>query len=89
MRALLALPFLLAATMALAHSWYPVECCSGHDCDAIQASRVQALGAGGYMVDGAHYVPAAQVRQSPDGEYHACFPSKDKLRCFWAPPPST
>lgn len=67
---------------------YPVDCCSGHDCDLIAASRVQSIG-GGYLIDGAHYVPAGQVRRSPDGEFHACFPTKDKLRCFWAPPPST
>lgn len=76
--------FVAVKTVA-AHSFYPPECCSGTDCDVIAASRVRPAFAG-YMVDGIHYVPMGQVRQSPDSDYHGCFPTKDKMGCFWAPP---
>lgn len=68
-----------------AHSFYPADCCSGTDCAPIAEARVRPAFAG-YMIDGVHYVPMAQVKPSPDGEYHACFPKPETLRCFWAPP---
>lgn len=74
---------------ALAHSFYPIECCSGYDCEPISEERVEPLAGGDYRVDGKHVVPAKEVRISPDGLYHACFPTPERLRCFWAPPPST
>jgi hypothetical protein len=64
---------------------YPIECCSGHDCDEIASDRVKAV-ASGYLVDGKHLIQHADVKQSPDGAFHACFPTPDILRCFWAPP---
>jgi hypothetical protein len=79
------LGFLSFITVALAHSFYPVECCSGYDCAPIDAKRV-GFSAGGYMVDGLHFVAQKDVRQSLDGEFHACFPQPNNLRCFFAPP---
>ena len=76
----------LASMKARGHSFYPIECCSGYDCAPIDASRVQPLVAGGFMIDGSFYIPRAQVRDSMDGRYHACFPKPDNLRCFFAPP---
>lgn len=73
------------AHMAQSGWLYPAECCSGHDCAVIDEKRVRPAFAG-YMVDGVHYVPMGQVRKSPDSDYHGCFPTKDKLGCFWAPP---
>lgn len=66
---------------------YPWECCSDRDCEEISAARVRPM-QGGYLVDGRFNVPQAEVRHSPDGRYHACFPKPDVLKCFWAPPPS-
>lgn len=63
----------------------PVECCSGHDCDVIASSRVSPA-AGGFLVDGKFFVAARDARQSPDGVYHGCFPTKQTIGCFWAPP---
>lgn len=75
---------------ALAHDaamgWsYPWECCHDRDCAEIAADRVHTSPAG-YVVDGRFVIPQSQVRQSPDGRYHACFPNPDKLLCFFAPP---
>ena len=85
-----AIVFCLMCTTALAHEapsgWlYPVECCSGYDCAAINEKRVSAA-VGGYLIDGVHFVAQQDVRQSKDGEYHACFPKPETLRCFFAPP---
>jgi hypothetical protein len=64
---------------------YPWECCADNDCAAIAADRVRPA-PGGYIIDGKFHVAQAEVRHSPDGAYHACFPKPDVLKCFWAPP---
>lgn len=53
---------------------YPWEYCAGHDCSEIAASRVKEA-PGGYVVDGRFPVRHSEVKQSPDGHYHACFPN--------------
>lgn len=80
----------LFVSKALGHTaesgWaYPIECCSGTDCAEIADSRVTTSPAG-YVIDGKFVVPQSQVRQSPDGKYHACFPNPERLQCFFAPP---
>lgn len=75
------------STVVLPHSFYETACCSGNDCTPIASYRVDQVG-GGYLIDGLHFVPESQARNSPDGMYHACFPSKDKLRCLYRPPMS-
>lgn len=72
------------ARPALGHSFYPNECCSGRDCDAISKSRVSIV-EGGYLLDNAYFIPELEARKSLDGRYHACFPNPQKLRCFFAP----
>lgn len=81
---------LCGAVTAQAHDtgkgWsYPWACCADHDCAEISESRVKPE-AGGYLIDGRFHVPQAEVRFSPDGRYHACFPKPDNLKCFFAPP---
>lgn len=71
-----------------AHEWYPPWCCSGGDCGPLAASRVQ-LTAAGYVVDGRFTIPLSEARKSMDGRYHGCFPTKDDLKCFFAPPPGS
>jgi hypothetical protein len=66
---------------------YPLECCADHDCAQIDSERVGS-DASGYVVDGHFHVQYSQVRNSPDGNYHACFPKPDVLRCLFVPPPS-
>jgi hypothetical protein len=75
----------LSCWAALAHDFYPQECCSGKDCSPIKAERVRVTG-NGYLVDGFHLVPFARARWSPDEHYHACWPSSGRmLGCFFAP----
>lgn len=80
---LLALTFV--STAALAHSWYPWECCGGSDCEPIDDKRVQVV-PGGYRVDGRFFIAEPDARQSQDGNYHICFyPNPDTVRCFFKP----
>jgi hypothetical protein len=83
MRAIAVLLFL--TTAALAHSWYPVECCGEYDCSPIDDARVRVV-EGGYLVDGKHFIETSRVRQSKDSDYHACFWPADRLWCFFIPP---
>jgi hypothetical protein len=81
---------LFASVAAFAHDtgkgWsYPWDCCSDRDCAEIEPTRVRPA-PGGYLVDGRFHVRQSEVRYSPDGHYHACFPNPDTLRCFFAPP---
>jgi len=64
---------------------YPLECCAGYDCAEISADRVKEA-PGGYLVDGKFRVAHSAVKHSPDGNYHACFPQPENLRCLFVPP---
>ena len=58
-----------------AHSWYPKECCSKHDC--VRADAVVADEGGGKTVVVGHTrisIPDGfAARSSPDGQIHICF----------------
>lgn len=82
---LTAMAVLAAGTAVLAHDWYPPSCCSGGDCAPLASERVSTT-MGGYLIDGRYFIPNAAARDSMDGRYHACFPSPDKLQCFFKPP---
>ena len=79
---------LLATTPALAHSWYPSDCCSDKDCEIIHEDHVQ-LGATGYILPSGEIVSYGEERTSPDGQYHWCHNPRlitaGGKRCFWAP----
>lgn len=64
---------------------YPWECCHDQDCAEISPDRVKPA-PGGYLVDGKFHVEQKDVRHSPDGNYHACFPKPDFLKCLFVPP---
>jgi hypothetical protein len=84
-----AISFLVNVAHVPGKDWsYPWECCRDKDCAQISSERVNTE-AGGYVVDGRFHIPHAEVRSSPDGNYHACFPSPEFLRCFFAPPPAS
>lgn len=82
-----------------AHSFYPWECCSGHDCAPIQPTTVRETPAG-YVITvapGSHpmwgkdkpeplivTVPYGKAKPSPDGQWHLCINSSGQLLCFYA-----
>lgn len=87
-----ALFFLLLAGPALAHSWYPWECCSDRDCYVVPVERVRVV-PGGWMLDG-FFVSHGEARPSPDGLFHICrtqdgkgelIRPTQKPACAWAP----
>ena len=72
------------------HSWYPMECCAGHDCH--ETDNVTELPDGTAKVQIGNdivIVPRSlERRQSPDSHYHVCY-SKwmggTMVRCFYEP----
>ncbi len=64
----------VAATAATAHSWYPIECCSGKDC--MKVDRIERTTDGGMRM----FVGNMQVevpkgftqRPSRDNDTHVC-----------------
>lgn len=81
-----ALAIFFALTLwASGHEWYPPSCCSGGDCEVLAEGRVKALDGGGYLVDERFRVERAEVRESLDGRFHGCFPTPDRMVCFFAP----
>lgn len=88
----------LIADSALAHSWYPLDCCSGKDCAWI-SDRLVEITPGGYRVTlrpgdhpmvkapVTHFVEYRKARPSPDGAYHICLaPGGATFLCLFAPP---
>jgi hypothetical protein len=74
------------ASSAAAHDWYPVDCCSGHDCAPLADGRVERR-PDGYLIDGRWFFPNAEARRSLSGHYHSCEPSPgERPKCFFAPP---
>jgi hypothetical protein len=91
MRALVLL--ILMTSAALAHSWYPLECCSERDCYPVPVAKVKAV-SGGWLVEGSTFVRHQDARPSPDGQFHICRHQDGKgamiaipgrAACFWAP----
>lgn len=88
-RALVVAVLVMFATYAFAHGWYPRECCAGTDCAPLHPDRVR-IDSTGYTIDGRHHVPYHIVRDSPDQQYHGCFPAPSRsLKCFFAPRPAS
>lgn len=78
---------------ALAHSWYPWECCSNRDCYPVAVENVRA-GGGGWTLEDGTFVAYSEARASPDDRFHVCrredgkgalIRIQKKPACFWAP----
>jgi hypothetical protein len=84
---------LMVLGAALAHDWYPIECCSGVDCAPIKLSETPREENGGFLLmDGSgRRVAYKDIKPSPDGQWHLCEQKwepelKDrKILCVWAP----
>lgn len=83
-------------TDVLAHSWYPVECCSGYDCDVAGPASTNAFG-DLVVTDGKRHlvIPDTVPRhRSPDNNVHLCY-NRDEIRygkpleiyCVYLPSP--
>lgn len=96
MKRLVALLVALPGT-ALAHSWYPYECCSERDCFPVSVQDVRSAPGGWNLPDGT-FIAFSEARASPDQHFHVCRREDGKgalIRiwkkpaCFWAPMGST
>lgn len=82
------------ATPAIAHDWYPIECCQGMDCAPVEHAEVQE---GSTLVvtsrHGTGVVPASMPRrESKDNKMHVCMrPTGNgqmRIICVFLPPPT-
>ena len=98
MRTLLALAGFVSccvSTDALAHSWYPLECCTAYDCDVVDSVSIDQFGAI-IVIDGKRrlVVPDATPRfDSPDNRVHLCYNRDEviygkplEVFCIFLPP---
>jgi hypothetical protein len=76
---------------AVAHSWYPWECCSDNDCAPIALDETPIERDGGfYLIDGRH-ISYRDLKPSPDEHWHLCEQkgpikvSERKIICVYAP----
>jgi len=83
----MSLKVIIFASMLLAHSWYPSECCSERDCYPINCSEVKKID-GGYNYKGIFFANS-QVKQTPDEHVgcHACssFGERQYGYCLFLP----
>lgn len=79
MRGIVALSILLSAPAALAHSWYPKDCCHGEDC--VPVNSIEKIPGKPYQIWHTDKFGPVQVddtvmkdrsRVSEDGGYHIC-----------------
>jgi hypothetical protein len=86
------------STPAIAHEWYPAECCQSMDCYPISASEVESLPNGDWRVKETGETfsaphsnsPLKHIRYSPDGGFHRCSFNADRKSssiCLFVPMP--
>lgn len=86
------------AGAALAHEWYPFQCCSDGDCYAISKTDLEALPDGSWEIKETGEIFAGpnggnsmrKVKFSPDGLYHRCSFNHDRKAssiCLFIPLP--
>jgi len=93
-RTILFLFSLTLATPAVAHDWYPIECCHGMDCAPVERAELQE---GSTLVvtskHGTGVVPASLPRrESKDHNMHVCMRptggGQMRIICVFLPPPT-
>ncbi|EIM27842.1 hypothetical protein [Microvirga lotononidis] len=78
----------LLSAPALAHSWYPIWCCSDQDCRELREDRgetVTETPEGWRLWDG-RLIGRDYAKTSPDAKFHLCEePATRAIICFFAP----
>src|SRR5262249_14982024 len=70
--ALLIVAALVAAIPALAHSWYPLACCSNMDCFPVACDQLVETGSDWFYVPTGNLFKREQVQPSQDAHCHVC-----------------
>lgn len=84
----LAMLVALGVTMAAAHSFYSLACCSNLDCGP--TTGVKWSEAGWVIEATGETVPFndMRIKESPDVQFHTCLPASWKrVRCLYVPGP--
>jgi hypothetical protein len=82
------IPMILSSSAPLAHSWYPVSCCSERDCRALieEIGETVTEFAGGWKLWDGRTIARRTVKLSPDRQFHLCETPAHYILCFFAPP---
>lgn len=73
---------LTLGSLALAHSWYPIKCCSDKDCSPIPCEQIVEQSEGTYKY--LDYVfQASNVHPSLDRFCHACISESGTPLCLF------
>lgn len=69
----MALSFVSLGTSTWAHSWYPPECCSGHDCRPVPCEALTEIPQGVRFTTLGITYRKDQIRASQDSMCHVCY----------------
>ena len=78
----------LCPSVALAHDWYPVSCCSDKDCRALieESGETVRESAEGWTLWDGRTIARGIAKLSPDRRFHVCESPAKTILCFFAPP---
>ena len=78
----------LCPSVALAHDWYPVSCCSDKDCRPLieESGETVRESAEGWTLWDGRTIAGGIAKLSPDRRFHVCESPTKTILCFFAPP---
>jgi hypothetical protein len=78
----------LGSSPALAHSWYPVSCCSEQDCRPLVEEKGETVteSTDGWRLWDGRIIARGIAKLSPDRQFHLCETRTKTILCFFAPP---
>ncbi len=78
----------LGSSPILAHSWYPVSCCSDKDCRALieESGETVTESKDGWTLWDGRTIARGIAKLSPDRRFHLCEMPGKTILCFFAPP---
>jgi hypothetical protein len=87
-RSIVLTSLVLEASSALAHSWYPVSCCSERDCRPLVEEKGETVteSEGGWRLWDGRIIARGIAKLSPDRQFHLCETRTKTVLCFFAPP---
>jgi hypothetical protein len=81
----------LGSSPGLAHSWYPVSCCSEQDCRPLVEDKGETVteAENGWRLWDGRIIARGIAKLSPDRQFHLCETRTKTILCFFAPPGGT
>ena len=75
------------SSASVAHSWYPISCCSERDCRPLTEARGESVleSPEGWGLWDGRAIPRREAKASPDGKFHLCENPAKRILCFFAP----